>query len=322
MTTSQANPPTLGPGDEWPSIVRVGPERREEALARLLALDGGSDPEHARRFLKYARDHSVPLEHLWGRVDGRGRFQSVVLAVPGAGRTAMMFACQAISDPVRKMTAHLLDFAAQRLADGGLQLVQALLDPNEVDARATFETAGFHRLATLSYLERPLRSRLLPPEPQWPAGVSVETCEGVDEQTLVDMLDATYQHTLDCPGLRGLRTTADILAGHRAAGFFDVRLWTLLRNAGEPAGVLLLNPTSDHAGIELVYLGLAPAVRGRGLGLQLLRHGLRLVAGRPERLMTLAVDETNAPAIALYERERFRAVLRREALVRSLLQSA
>ncbi len=85
-----------------------------------------------------------------------------------------------------------------------------------------------------------------------------------------------------------------------------------------PAGALLLNPSSQGRCIELVYLGLAPPARGRGLGGMLLRHGLRLVRKRPERLMTLAVDEQNAPAMKLYRRERFRRIMRRAALIRSL----
>ena len=65
----------------------------------------------------------------------------------------------------------------------------------------------------------------------------------------------------------------------------------------------LLNPASQGQCVELVYLGLALFARGRGLGRRLLRHGIRLLRGRRERLMTLAVDDRNAPALRLYESE-------------------
>ena len=115
MTISQANPPWLGPEDGRVSMIAVGPERREEALSRLLAADGGADPDHARRFLRYARDHSVPLDFLWGSVDARGRFQGVVLAVPGAGRSAMVFASHGRTEVQRTCTAGLLEYAGELL---------------------------------------------------------------------------------------------------------------------------------------------------------------------------------------------------------------
>ena len=70
--------------------------------------------------------------------------------------------------------------------------------------------------------------------------------------------------------------------------------------------------------MELVYLGLAPGARGRGLGRQLLRHGLGLLHERRERSVTLAVDSRNTPALSLYESEGFRPAVQRAALIRSL----
>jgi ribosomal protein S18 acetylase RimI-like enzyme len=95
-------------------------------------------------------------------------------------------------------------------------------------------------------------------------------------------------------------------------------LWTLLRIEGEPAGAVLLNPFPAHRTVELVYLGLAPSARGRGLGKQLLQHGLWLLNGRRERTLTLAVDQRNTPALAIYEAAGMRPVVRRVALIRSL----
>ena len=114
------------------------------------------------------------------------------------------------------------------------------------------------------------------------------------------------------------REPQDILAGHRATGNFDPSLWTLLRIDAEPVGVVLLNPFPEQRTIELVYLGLAPVIRGRGRGRQLLRHALRLLHGRRERIVTLAVDEQNAPALRIYRAEGFRDELRRVALIRPL----
>ena len=115
-----------------------------------------------------------------------------------------------------------------------------------------------------------------------------------------------------------MRLTEDIVAGHMATGTFDPALWTLLYVDEQPAGAVLLNPFPAHRTVELVYLGLAPFARGRGLGQQLLRHGLSLLTGRHERTLTLAVDRLNTPAIAMYVSEGMRPIVQRSGLIRPL----
>ena len=121
--------------------------------------------------------------------------------------------------------------------------------------------------------------------------------------------------TLDCPGLAEMRTPADILDGHLAAGEHDAALWTIASLDGRAVGALLMSPSAATDSVEVVYLGLVPAVRGRGLGRAMLAHGMLLAAGRPERTLALAVDARNTPAVALYARTGFRTARRREAFV-------
>lgn len=323
MTTSQINPNQLRPSgdDGLGPIVQIGPQRRLEAIEQLVCLGGGpSDRDHARRFIEYAQDHHISLEGLWARLDRQERVLATVLAVPSPGRTAMVFASHPNGRESVRSLAGLISHACERLADWNVNLAQALLDPSEVLERETFRAGGFIDLAVLSYLERPVRlpRGVVPPQPQWPAGVATDAFDDAARGELLDVLERSYEDTMDCPGLRGYRKTHDILEGHRASGLFDASLWTLLRIDGAAAGALLLNPAADHQTIELVYLGLAKPARGRGLGTQLLRYGLGLLEGRGERTINLAVDEANLPAIALYRREGFRPALRRVALIRPL----
>jgi ribosomal protein S18 acetylase RimI-like enzyme len=233
-------------------------------------------------------------------MDSHGAIEAVALAVINPGKTAMFFVSPARTDAESCRASALIDTVSGGLTSAGVHLAQTLLDVHDRDEEDVFARAGFHRLATLSYLERPLRARVAPTAPQWPGDITLQG----------------YQPSLH--GLRGCRETSDILDGHRAAGAFDASLWTLLLIDDRPSGALLLNPAVDGSGIELVYLGLAPWARGRKLGQRLLRHGLLQATRRPERVMTLAVDEANAPALALFQREHFRPVLRRVAMIRSL----
>jgi ribosomal protein S18 acetylase RimI-like enzyme len=124
---------------------------------------------------------------------------------------------------------------------------------------------------------------------------------------------ATYNDSLDCPELTGLRPIEDILAGHRAAGQFDPRLWELFLVDDEPAGCLLLAPLHTAPSLEVVYMGVVPEHRGRGVGDALLRRALQQCREHGARLLTLAVDGRNAPAKRLYERFGLKTVARRDA---------
>ncbi len=321
MTVSQTNPGQLHPPeDDDPDdrIVQVGPPRQLEAVRRLVAVGSSSDPANAQRFMHYAKTNAIALDAMWSRVDRDDRIVQTVLAVVNAGRTAMIFASHPSSPQEVPSLGDLINHATSHLTDQDVQLAQLLLEPEESLEREAALAGGFSELATLTYLQRAISKRTLPPIAQWSDDVAIEA---YSEPLYDDFLSAvlgSYEGTLDCPKLFGLREPKDILAGHRATGKFDPSLWTLLRVAGKPVGVVLLNPFPEQRTIELVYLGLAPAVRGRGFGQQLLRHALHLLHGRRERIVTLAVDENNAPALQVYRDAGFRSELRRVALIRSL----
>src|SRR5262249_50725531 len=97
-----------------------------------------------------------------------------------------------------------------------------------------------------------------------------------------EVLQATYVGSLDMPEVEGTRGLDDSLAGHQASGLFVPANWRLGRIPGEPeaAAVLLLAEAPGRDAWEVVYLGLAPTARGRGLGHAAIRHALELARGR------------------------------------------
>ena len=309
--------PGIGPSGAS-GVVHVQLERRREALERLLAVNGVADRGHVQRFLDFANSNAIALEAMWSLTDEKGQLTHTVLVVPSPGRTAMFFASHPADDADSAAVGSLIRHAAEATSQTDVHLAQALLDPGETLDRRTFRAGGFTELAHLSYMERVMSRTRRESEVRWPSDVVLQRYDDSLEDDLLNILEASYENTLDCPALRGLRETRDILIGHRSTGVFDPALWTLLRVNDQPAGALLLNPSPQQQSMELVYLGLAAKARGRGLGRMLLRHGLSLVAGRRERTMTLAVDERNAPALALYRAEKFRCVLRRVAMVQPL----
>ena len=68
----------------------------------------------------------------------------------------------------------------------------------------------------------------------------------------------------------------------------------------EAASVLLMAEVPGRDVWEVVYLGLTPAARGRGLGRAVLQHALELARTHVSQL-ELAVDCRNTPATRLYQ---------------------
>jgi ribosomal protein S18 acetylase RimI-like enzyme len=129
---------------------------------------------------------------------------------------------------------------------------------------------------------------------------------------------ASYQDSLDCPALNGRRNVEDILAGHKATGMFDPTTWLVLREGESPLGVLLLSESLRGDAVELVYLGLAAAARGRGLGEVLMRQALAITGRSRQPRLCLAVDSRNAPALKLYYRHGMQRIGSKVAMLRDL----
>src|SRR5256885_2868076 len=127
-------------------------------------------------------------------------------------------------------------------------------------------------------------------------------------------ITATYEASLDCPRLNGMRGIEDVIAGHKSAGEFDPKLWFLLRDGSQaPVGAMLLNRSPRTEALEMVYLGLVPGARHRGLGDLMMRHALASANAVGLRKLSLAVDSNNAPALRLYHRHGMSKVCTRVA---------
>ena len=113
-----------------------------------------------------------------------------------------------------------------------------------------------------------------------------------------------------------MRTAEDVLAGYRSNGVFDPKLWLLVRRRQRGVGCLLLADHLRHDNMELLYLGLIPAARGRGCGRQLARQAQWLARRAGRRRLVLAVDAANAPAIQTYTAVGFQTWQQRESYVK------
>lgn len=296
--------------------IHIGPDRLLDAARALVSDAPGPRAASAQKFLAAAASHGLDLDNTWGVIDQVGAVRHVALAAPGSGRTHMMFTSPAKTHIDAYELSVAIDASCRAVRSRGL--AQALLEPNDTLQAEAFLRAGFMKLALLGYLRRKnprVRSRTLS-APSLPVGVTIENWTPGADEDFIKALDRSYVDTLDCPELCGLRQTRDVLESHKAAGIFEPSLWWIVRHQGEPQGAMLFSPGHGHAHIELVYLGISPALRGKRLGATLLDYGLRALAGRQEPSVTCAVDQRNKPARRLYRKAGFEQFAERAAFIR------
>lgn len=336
MATLDGHSASLGSGGEpqdAPRVIRVGPERRPEAIARLLGVRAPG--EATARFESQARAEGNDLGLMWATIRAE-RVSQTVMAVRGPGRAAMLFVSPDAPGgmlPTRRAVELVLAdrVAALRAACAelpGVRLAQGLVEPQEEDLGRAYSEAGFTRLATLDYLRRDLPRRgglgSGGPTVVWPEGVRVRSLadlgQPAGDAALAQALEGSYEQTLDCPGLCGLRAVEDVIESHRAVGVYDPALWWLVEIDDRPSGCMLVSRCPLQGTVELVYLGLSPRARGRGLGRGLLEMAVARLAerGGQERTFACAVDQGNTPALRLYSGAKFRVFASRVAFVRAL----
>ena len=100
----------------------------------------------------------------------------------------------------------------------------------------------------------------------------------------------------------------------RAGGGFRPRSWWVFDGGSVPAGCVLVNTASGGRDVvEVVYAGVRPEFRGRGLGAAMLRHAVTQTAAQGAVEMRLAVDSQNRYAMDIYRRQGFEETGRRLA---------
>ena len=293
--------------------------RHEIHAALQMILGGGGDlagEEQVVDFLRFAVYRGIDLNDTWVAND-KGRVIWAILPVVSPGKTMLLFAPTHVPSDVKDTAARpLVEMIVSCFRGRAIDLAQVLIDPSERPALSVFADAGFERLAELVYLDREVRKSH---DVTVPPGMSWRTYAAATHEQFTRAIAASYEQSLDCPRLNGIRQMEDVIAGHKAAGEFDPKLWFLLCNEqSEPLGVMLLNRSSRTDALELVYLGLARPARGRGLGDVMMRHALASAALIGSRRLTLAVDSDNKPALRLYHRHGLSKVCSRVALIRDL----
>lgn len=279
-----------------PEFRPARPEELHTALRIVLGSNGiPADSQEVLDFLTLAEQRGLGIGDMWVAQ----RDQQIVwalLAMPTPGRTVLLFLPNHFSKD--EAMAALVIAVCDHFGSRDVRLAQLLLDPRDIAGQRLFASHGFRRMAELIYMHAPLRVQSMPPA--LPPGFAWESYSPRTHALFSSTIVETYRESLDCPGLNGLREIEDVLAGHKGAGQFNPRYWFVLteRNVGRGAMLLTRIPGADAA--ELVYLGLVPEARRRGLGEVLMHQAMASASEMGATRLSLAVDSANAPALKLY----------------------
>ena len=278
----------------------------------LSSAAGPADDGQVVTFAQSAKARGIDPARMLVAVTG-DRVVWSALPVVFPGRTAI-YLSGTVTDAQQPAAREVVNALLTRHTEQGVRLAQVLLDPCESAARGFYESCGFTYLAELVYLEAKARVQ----EVKTPAAFELVNYSAGVHDEFVTAIEASYRDTLDCPGLTGVREVEDVIAGHKAAGAFCERFWFMAREAGEPQAVLLLSPVPPSDAMELVYIGLSPQARRRGLSDALMRLAFGTAARAGCLRLTTAVDSQNAPALRMYLRHGMHRIGSRVAMMKVL----
>lgn len=299
-------------------VVRCDPTIEEAALELAAqawpAAERLAYGQAIETLIEMGQAHRVVL--IAGRCKERVVAAQLAQMLPGRAAIAWppQFDAQSAMDGHKAIAAALGKQLATILNDGGMQIAQSLVSPCESESGKWLKIGGFSHAADLLYLAADV-SRASDRQPQLP--FQLEPFTPTAKQRLVDVIQRTYEGTLDCPKLDGMRDTADVIEGYQSVGQFRPEFWFFVRFENRDVGCLLINqhPEVQHA--EIIYLAVVPEVRGRGWGLELAQYALWIARQTHSQRAVLAVDAANEPAVRLYSVAGFEVFDRREVWLRT-----
>ena len=293
----------------------VQPEQLPLALELLYAHL--PEPHRRKQVARTLRDSERGAVDLSGLFCARDQDQlvGVLFSVIQPGRAAMLWTPSVQqSTKAGRVADALLQTAQEQLARHGVVILQALLDPTDQSGAQCLTRNGYKRAADLLYLERCLAEGISMGK------TSLQFANYTSERhaQFAAVVEQTYEGSLDAPELNGVRSISDVLAGYRAVGAFEPARWLLAYAGAESVGCLLMAEHAELDAWEVVYLGVVPRWRGRGLGRELTLEAFRRARSSGARRVLLAVDQNNRPACNLYTEVGFQPRDRRSVFLRVL----
>ena len=199
-------------------------DRAAEAFLRMPAIPARRDESPGAAGLVQANPRNQIVALRGERIVGS------CVWVPGAGRCATVLAPR-LAEWDEEVASRLIRGAVRASAAAGARFIQAATEPEGRSALArAIGRAGMERLAVLAYLRRAVTAaEARAPEPK---EIVWKRWTPWRRRQFARTIARTYEGSLDCPAMAGLRTAQDALATHRATGVFRAGAWHLALEGG------------------------------------------------------------------------------------------
>ncbi len=212
-----------------------------------------------------------------------------------------------------------------------IEMLQAVVDRSDCAYHAVLERVGLEKLVDLVFVTSPPVESPAPTKNDSMAAdwdFQPVAPDPLNMQRWHQILEATYTNSQDCPSINGKRSAANTIAGYQATGSFLEQGWMIVRSSNEHVPELEANsngesdqhPTgrdvgclilADHPGndfLELIYFGVSPAARGKGLGRHILEKASQFAKKMGRNRIIAAVDRKNLPALRVYAQLEYQAI--------------
>lgn len=301
-------------------------DQARKVLRLTLAMPGqslGDVEAQVSTFINHSRALNLDLGGQWLAMD-RGRIAAACSSIASPGRTGVLFLpAYGLSGGSESAQASLIELVISDLHRRNIRLAQCLLHLDDRYNERILLRGCFRPIAELIYLERLVCTDTafecagLKGDGE-PSALFWDEYNPSSHRDFAELIIQSYQGSLDCPALTGLREIEDIIAGHKAVGLFQSHRWRLARLKGRAVGCILLGENPLRRVLEVAYMGVHPDFRSRGIGRALLDETVKLAYRERFEKVALAVDAANVPATRLYNSVGFVENARRRALIRDL----
>jgi ribosomal protein S18 acetylase RimI-like enzyme len=296
------------------SIVRCPPHRLAEAISLVLVDVAPSQRRAIATAIAHFDDAAeLANEPLFVAFNDK-QFYGASWGQRQSGNYAVFWPPQLVNGYDEATARRLAEAVVRSLDETVVEMTQVLISDAQSDSIGVLEHVGFRHLADLLYLT--CEAHRFPTKSVSEAHIDFVPYSGPLRSRLMQLIERTYEQTLDCTALNGVRDVDSVINGYQSTGVFNPQNWMIVRANSEDVGVLLLadHPTAGHW--ELMYMGLVPEVRGKHWGQQITQHAQWLAGKAGVERIVLAVDSTNLPALRMYRSTGFEIWDKRTVFVR------
>lgn len=284
------------PHERTTAISLLYPERSqpevEQYVAELTAADSSGE---------------FSLSHLHVAIAGSQIVGTGLLSF-AKGKVALIWPPQAVGRNAAVAKSLLMDAMLRCTDASSAAFGQTLLPLNHQHAES-LSSAGMTCITSLSFLSVEVASAAASAHSgQKQSSATTPPLSFINydkaghKDRITQLLAQTHIDSVDCPEVSKLLTAGDLLDGHLATGQFRSDLSFVAKLEEEDVGIVIVAEHPEMSSIELVYIGIVPSVRRRGVGRSVMQEALRRTRKTSALTLFLAVDQRNIAARLLYER--------------------